>query len=72
MLLERFERNSIPVDWAPAAPLDAILEVHPREYLDMLASVAAQGGGRIEADTVLNSASWDAALGAAHLTLLAK
>ena len=37
----------------------------------MLASVADRGGGRIEADTVLNSASFAAALGAVGATLAA-
>ena len=56
---------------APAAPREPILRVHPSEYLDLLASVARGGGGRIEADTVLSSASWEAALGAVGATLAA-
>lgn len=38
--------------------------MHPRHYLAGLAAASAAGGGRVEADTVLNAASWDAVLGA--------
>jgi acetoin utilization deacetylase AcuC-like enzyme len=39
--------------------------VHPRAYLDGLAALAGRGGGMLDPDTVLNAASWEAALGGA-------
>jgi acetoin utilization deacetylase AcuC-like enzyme len=36
---------------------DPLLRVHPESYLDYLESVSRRGGGRIEADTVLNGQS---------------
>jgi acetoin utilization deacetylase AcuC-like enzyme len=45
--------------------------VHPRAYLVGLAAASAAGGGRVEADTVLNAASWDAVLGATGAVLAA-
>ncbi len=71
MLLDRLAREAIPVQWARAAPLEPILRVHPSEYLLMLGSLAGRGGGRIEADTVVNPASWEAALGAVGAALAA-
>ncbi|HEU5219842.1 MAG TPA: histone deacetylase [Gemmatimonadales bacterium] len=71
VLLDRLAGEGIPVEWSEPARLEAILRVHPREYLDLLARVAEQGGGPIEADTVLNPASWEAALGAAGAALAA-
>jgi acetoin utilization deacetylase AcuC-like enzyme len=47
------------------APLETIVRVHPAAYCEQLAAVAAVGGGRFDADTAMNGASWDAALGAA-------
>src|SRR5690606_8601601 len=45
--------------------------VHPSSYLDKLASIAAEGGGRLDAETKMNAASWDAALGSAGAALAA-
>ncbi len=53
------------------AALEPILRVHPRDYLDLLASVAERGGGALDPDTVMNAASWEAALGAAGAALAA-
>ncbi|MBI4419571.1 MAG: histone deacetylase, partial [Gemmatimonadetes bacterium] len=38
-----------------------LLRVHAPEYLELLAAVAAQGGGMLDADTVLSRSSFDAA-----------
>jgi len=54
-----------------ASGLEPVLRVHPRSYLDALARIAAEGGGRLDPDTVMNSASWDAALGAVGAALAA-
>jgi acetoin utilization deacetylase AcuC-like enzyme len=48
---------------APPAGLEPLLRVHPQSYLDRLAGIARDGGGRLDPDTVMSRASWDAALG---------
>ena len=53
------------------ASRDSLERVHPRAYLDRLAALAAGGGGRLDPDTVMNSRSWDAALGSAGAALAA-
>ena len=53
------------------ASLDSLERVHHREYLERLAATAAAGGGRLDADTVMNAGSWDAALGSAGSALAA-
>jgi acetoin utilization deacetylase AcuC-like enzyme len=54
----------IPLDVAPAAR-DALLAVHPPGFVDALAALGSAGGGRIDDDTIMDGASWDAALLAA-------
>lgn len=49
---------------APPADRTPILLVHSPSYLDYLQKISREGGGRVESDTVLNSRSWDAVLGA--------
>ncbi len=61
----------MPVEGSEAAPLDPILRVHSRGYLELLAAFAERGGGPLDADTVLNPASWEAALGAVGAALAA-
>jgi acetoin utilization deacetylase AcuC-like enzyme len=55
------------VAWNEAAPASdaSLLRVHVAEYLQLLREVAAQGGGRLDADTVMNGASFEAARHAA-------
>jgi acetoin utilization deacetylase AcuC-like enzyme len=62
---------AVEVRTAKAAPLDLLLAVHPRAYLDSLAAMSARGGGALFLDTVVNEASWSAALGAAGAVLAA-
>ncbi|MDQ8046561.1 MAG: histone deacetylase, partial [Solirubrobacteraceae bacterium] len=50
---------------SPAAAREALLAVHPASHLDALAALAADGGGAIDADTVVSAGSWTAALHAA-------
>ncbi len=45
--------------------------VHPSSYLDRLEATCRSGGGRLDADTVASSASWDAAVLAAGAGLAA-
>jgi len=48
------------VDFAPANQAE-LLGVHEADHLAALADLAARGGGRIDADTVVSPASWDVA-----------
>jgi acetoin utilization deacetylase AcuC-like enzyme len=60
-----------PVVGAELGSLAPILRVHPRGYLDALSRCAEAGGGILDVDTVLNRASWDAALGGVSAVLAA-
>jgi acetoin utilization deacetylase AcuC-like enzyme len=72
VLLDRARAEpAVEVRAASAAPLDALLAVHPRAYLDSLEAMSARGGGALFLDTVVNEASWAAALGAAGAVLAA-
>ena len=72
VLLDRARAEpAVEVRSATAAPLDALLAVHPRAYLDSLIAMSARGGGALFLDTVVNEASWSAALGAAGAVLAA-
>lgn len=55
----------------PPATTAPVLRVHPAEYLDTLEAFIHQGGGQLDADTVVNARSWDAALGAVGAALAA-
>ncbi len=56
------------VETAPASAAD-LLAVHPERYLRLLEAMSARGGGTLFLDTVMNAASWPAALGAAGSVL---
>jgi acetoin utilization deacetylase AcuC-like enzyme len=72
VLLERARREPlVDVRDAEAAALDPVLAVHPRPYLDELAAFSARGGGALFLDTVVNQASWSAALGGVGAVLAA-
>ena len=72
VLLERVRAEpAVELRTAEPAPLDALLAVHPRAYLDSLAAMSARGGGALFLDTVTNDASWSAALGGAGALLAA-
>ena len=47
---------------AAPATLEALAGVHPPEYAELLARLSAGGAAMIGQDTLLNSASWEAAL----------
>jgi acetoin utilization deacetylase AcuC-like enzyme len=53
--------STVAFEEAAPAAADDLLRVHDREYLEMLARVAAQGGGRLDEDTVMSSGSLAAA-----------
>jgi acetoin utilization deacetylase AcuC-like enzyme len=72
VLLERArDDRAVDVREAEAASLEPLLAVHPRSYLDGLAAVSARGGGALFLDTVVNRASFSAALGAVGALLAA-
>jgi acetoin utilization deacetylase AcuC-like enzyme len=72
VLLERARRDvTAEVIEAPSAPVDALLAVHPEGYLRELEAMSARGGGALFLDTILNEASWEAAIGAAGAVLAA-
>jgi acetoin utilization deacetylase AcuC-like enzyme len=72
VLLERARAEpAVAVREATPAPLDAVLAVHPRAYVDELVAMSARGGGALFLDTIVNGASWSAALGAAGAVLAA-
>ncbi len=54
-----------------AASIEPMLTVHPRQYLESLAAASARGGGALFLDTIVNDASWSAALGAVGAVLAA-
>ena len=47
---------------AQPASLDTLVGVHPSEYAELLRRLSAGGAAMIGQDTILNSASWEAAL----------
>lgn len=72
VLLERIRGDTrFPIREAQPAAREPLLAVHPAVYLDHLEQVSARGGGALDPDTVLNAASWEAALGAAGAVLAA-
>jgi acetoin utilization deacetylase AcuC-like enzyme len=72
VLLERLRREPAVVlhDVAPA-PRPALVAVHGDAYLRSVEALSARGGGPLFLDTILNRASWSAALGAAGAALAA-
>lgn len=71
-IVEALKASSIApkLDWRSPTPLgtqehrlmDAILAVHPQNYLDAVRRLANQGGGHIDADTVVSPQSYEVAL----------
>ncbi len=72
VLLDRLAREpALEVASAAPAPREALLAVHAPGYLRVLEALHAQGGGVLFLDTVMNQASWPAALGAAGAAIAA-
>jgi acetoin utilization deacetylase AcuC-like enzyme len=62
VLLERLRASPlIALKDAPLATDTQLKGVHDSRYLEHLAATAAAGGGVLDADTMMNAASWDAA-----------
>ena len=59
------------VAWCEARPASraALERVHSARYLDSLERVAGQGGGVLDADTVMSADSWNAAVAAAGVAI---
>src|SRR5881409_2623980 len=59
------------VEWCEARPAtrEALERVHSARYLDGLERLARQGGGALDADTVMGADSWDAAVAAAGVAI---
>jgi acetoin utilization deacetylase AcuC-like enzyme len=72
VLLDRARRSSeVTVVQAEAATQEPLLAVHPDGYLRGLEAMSGRGGGVLFLDTILNQASWAAALGATGAVLAA-
>jgi acetoin utilization deacetylase AcuC-like enzyme len=56
---------------APPAPLDALHAIHDPGYLEALQRICAEGGGALDPDTVVNGASYDAAVRASGAAMAA-
>ena len=70
VLLDRLGRDGRhPVREADLAPLDAVRAVHTDKYLDLLRRASEGGGAALDPDTIINQASWNAALGSAGACL---
>ena len=50
---------------APAVPREVLEAVHPRDYVDAIERICAEGGGMLDLDTVASRGSFEAALHAA-------
>lgn len=72
VLLARLRREPAVAlhDVAPA-PRPALVAVHGDAYLRSVEALSARGGGQLFLDTILNRASWAAAVGAAGAALAA-
>jgi acetoin utilization deacetylase AcuC-like enzyme len=71
-VLARLEREPAAVlVQADPAPRGDLLAVHRDDYLRTVEGLSARGGGVLFLDTILNGASWGAALGAAGAALAA-
>ena len=72
VLLERARQSSrATVIEAPAATREPLLAVHGDSYLGGVEAMSRRGGGVLFLDTILNGASWSAALGATGAALAA-
>jgi acetoin utilization deacetylase AcuC-like enzyme len=70
-VFEAVAASGAEVAEAPPAPLDALLAVHDRRYLEALERLCAEGGGALDPDTVVSAASYDAAIRASGAAVAA-
>ncbi len=72
VLLERLRRElAVALHDVAPAPRPALVAVHGDAYLRSVEALSAKGGGQLFLDTILNRASWAAAVGAAGAALAA-
>jgi acetoin utilization deacetylase AcuC-like enzyme len=67
------EESGLDLEWITPepAPVSAIARVHTQDYIETIREVAQNGGGWMDADTVVSPKSYDAALLAAGAGLMA-
>ena len=74
-VLEALRRPELQphINWIEAAPAArAVIErAHPSRYIDMLAALAARGGGALDADTFMGPRSWESIVAAAGVAVTA-
>ncbi|MBA3521602.1 MAG: histone deacetylase [Gemmatimonadales bacterium] len=71
-VIERVRQSTVAqVIESLSGPRDPLLAVHPEAYLASLQAMSARGGGALFLDTILNSASWAAVVGATGAVLAA-
>lgn len=64
-LAERNVERHLERVLAIPCPMEALVRVHPEAHVEAIRRLCASGGGRLDADTSIVPASWDAALAAA-------
>lgn len=66
-------RSGLDLEWMTPepAPLSAVARIHDPAYMDNVRSIAEEGGGRLDWDTVISPRSYDAALLAAGAGIMA-
>ena len=71
-ILRRLESDpAADVRHAAPAGIEPLLAVHPADYLERLRTLSADGGAMLTWDTFVDSASWDAVLGATGCVMAA-
>jgi acetoin utilization deacetylase AcuC-like enzyme len=70
-VLAAVEGSAAEVAEAPPAPLEAVARVHDAAYLAAVERYCAAGGGQLDADTIVNDCSFDAALRASGAAMAA-
>ena len=63
--------SSAEVAASPPAPLEALLRIHDGGYLEAIERICAAGGGALDPDTVVNEASYAAAVHASGAAVAA-
>jgi len=72
-ILNRIKKDGLVVELITPQPatLDQLTMIHGRRYIEQVKAICEQGGGYLDADTVLSERSYDAALMAAGGTIAA-
>ena len=74
-VLEALRRPDLQrrITWIEASPAarEVIERAHPSRYIDMLAALAARGGGALDADTFMGPRSWESVLASAGVAVTA-